>query len=299
MESTFNILFATDYSESVMNAERYAMQFAKHTHSYLRIIHVFKPAIGIPVTFNAETIDYAPLQYQIEKLQDHVRELCRSIHINPEEVNYDCVVREGNIREQIMLEAEESSSDLIIAGTHGAGLLQKLMLGSHTWDIIKNAEIPVLAIPEDALFTGLHNIVFATEYREEDIRAIRFLYEIANSLNANLTLLHVSNHTISEELEMLLLKKFITEVKNKIQYADPDIRLVHDTDKVNGLNYFCIANKVHWLAMSTQKTNWLEELIYLDGDKTKRMSFDTHVPLFIIPDTYYLVTHPEMMLRTM
>ncbi|MBA3705790.1 MAG: universal stress protein, partial [Bacteroidetes bacterium] len=42
MKQQFKILLATDYSEEVMNSERYAVQFAEQTNAVLTIVHVYE-----------------------------------------------------------------------------------------------------------------------------------------------------------------------------------------------------------------------------------------------------------------
>ncbi|MDP1727301.1 MAG: universal stress protein [Bacteroidota bacterium] len=300
MGNKFNILLATDYSDAIMNAERYAFQFAKYTKSHLRIIHVFKfkPLLGIIEESDYGAGEYYPLEEEINKLEQHVLLILASLQINTYDVKYECVVREGNIREEIMSEAVESGSDLIIAGTHGVGLLQKIMLGTHTWDIIKNSAVPVLAIPEDALFTGIRHVAYVAEFREEEINAIYFLNEFANAMQAQLTVLHITNYSKSREFEKFMFDKFRKELNNKIKQPPVKIFMLRHEDKVTGLNIFCMINKISWLAMSNGKSNWVEKIIYPDGSGIRKMTFNTHVPLFIIPDIYDPIANPDLLLKT-
>ncbi len=300
MGNNFNILLATDYSDAIMNAERYAFQLAKYTKSHIRIIHVFKfkPPLGMIDGSDYRSGEYYPLEEEINKLEQHVLLILASLQINSYELKYECVVREGNIREEIMSEAVESGSDLIIAGTHGVGLLQKIMLGTHTWDIIKNSSIPVLAIPEDALFTGIKHVAYVSEFRDEEINAIYFLNEFVNAMEAQLSVLHITNYSKSREFEKFMFDKFRKELNNKIKQTPVNISMLRHEDKVTGLNIFCMINKISWLAMSSAKPNWVEKLIYPSGSDIRKMSFNTHVPLFIIPDIYDPIANPELLLKT-
>src|SRR5258708_22683646 len=110
MDKLFNILLATDYSETVMNAERYAVQLARETHSSLRFLHVFQsPEANQTWAFDAEKIDYNPVAYETKKLNEHVLKLLRSLRLKPSELSYDCIVREAPVSSQVKKEAEEIS----------------------------------------------------------------------------------------------------------------------------------------------------------------------------------------------
>ena len=83
MEKCFKILLSTDYSNSVMNAERYAVQFAEDTDSILIFFHVYELPLSStpskPLEF-AKTRD-AFYTSELKKLEDHRDKLFRSLGI--------------------------------------------------------------------------------------------------------------------------------------------------------------------------------------------------------------------------
>lgn len=284
-----NILIATDYSSTATAAERYAIRLAMATKSALRFAHVFKPElVGTSMTFDAEKIDYDPLHYQFEKLLDHVSGILKEMGIGPGDIDHKCVILEGNnIRTQLTREADEESVDLIITGTHSANKFREWVLGSHTWDMIRNTSIPVLTIPEHAVFTGLKKLLFAVEYREGEIPAIGFLIGLAKTLNAEVTVLHISNTILSEEFEIQLFEKFRKEVKSQLNNQHIDIRMIHHEGIIEGLNKYCLEHAASWLVMSPERVSWLDKILNpADISISKHMSFHTDTPLLILPDAY-------------
>ena len=287
MEKQLKIFLATDYSDAVMNAERYAIQFSKNTNSLLTILHVY----NIPFNFPVDSAEYAKATEELRKhellrLEQHCDQLLHSLDIKLSEVNYECIVLEGSVGKQIRKEAERSHADLIITGTHGANCVRKIFHGSHTWDVIKKSEVPVLAIPKDALLTNIKNIVFATEYREGEIPAINFLVQLAKKFKAQLTILHITNHALSKEFEKVAFENFRTEIQSKVAYDKLNLRLVHYDDVVEGLNDFCSFIKTDWLVMSHAKSFLLESIFSPIKSITKEMSFHSHIPLLAVPDFY-------------
>ena len=54
----------------------------------------------------------------------------------------------GNIAEQIIMYAREHGFDLIVVGTKGHGVLEELLMGSVTRNLISLAHIPVLVVKD-------------------------------------------------------------------------------------------------------------------------------------------------------
>jgi len=287
MEKTINILLATDCTESVMNAERYAVQFSAGVGAHLTVLYVFDSplASSIPI-FDPDKIDYDPGRIELKKVRERMRQLILSMGSLAEGLDYECAVREGNIVEEIVEEARESGSDLIITGTHDAGKFRELFLGSHTWEIIRNAEVPVLAIPEDALYEPVRQFVFATEYREEEIPVIRSMVELARFFDAGLAVLHVSNYSLSKPVETMLFSKFKTELTSMLSYEKMKMSLIQDEDLVAGLNNFCLARRADWLVVCSGKSNLTDKLFNPGPSLSRRMSFHTRLPLLVFPDNY-------------
>lgn len=284
MNTKYKILIATDYSEAVMNAERYAVQFAKKTNSTLTLMHVYEfpiPSPGKATIFEQEMKSLA--KSQMAQLLQHKNKLFSSLNIKENELTCNCVVSEGNTSDQIRKEGEEY--DFIIIGTHGEGGFQAKIFGSHSWDVIKKTNIPVIAVPKDGMFTGIKNIVFATEYREGEIPVIDFITSFAKDFDAGVTVLHVTNYPLSKKFGTLMFEKFRDIIKEKISYPKLEMRLIKNENIDEGLNKYCSENKVDLLVMSPEKLSILEK-IFFPVSITRKMSFLTKVPLMSIPDFY-------------
>ena len=282
MEKPFALLLATDYSEVAMNAERYAIQLALSTNSFLRILHVFDHDAAL----DSEKPEYNPALQEIKKLKEHVSQLLNSLNIKQSDLNYECVVREGSAAQQIKEEANEVLHDFIIVGTHGASGIKSLLFGSHTWNLIKKSNCPILAIPAEAFFKPIKKIVFATEFREGELPVINFLTQVAKQFDAELNVLHISASVLSKEIEKKVTSEFLSTLKDKIVYPDVKIHVIHNTDIVSGIAEFCELNKADWLVMAPEKPNFMEKIFNPSGSLTKKMNLHTTIPLLSIPDYY-------------
>jgi nucleotide-binding universal stress UspA family protein len=286
MRNFLKILVAADYSESGINAERYAIQLAKATHSTITFFHVLEvPFFPTKIYTDIEKLSELPGRVEMKELNEHIEELLQSMNLSLDDIDYRCKVGMGNLPEELYTEAERYHADLIVMGTHESAAMETLLMGSHTWDVIKGANIPVLVIPEELSYKNIKHLVFATEYREGELPAIKFLANLARQFDAELTILHIYNDIFSPEFEKDIFERFKTEVKDMVSYGRLSIHLIHNNNLVEGLNSFCISAKANWLVMSHERTlffiNFLNPV-----SVTKKMSLHTHVPLFAIPDNY-------------
>lgn len=285
----FNILLATDYSETVKNAERYAVQLAKSVNTTLNFLHVYNTSIPLPYeAFEYSRHDRDSKQTELTNLLEHRDNLFNSLHISRDEIAGNCFVREGSIGDQICKEAEDIQADFILVGTHGVGELRETFLGSNSWSVIRKSSIPVLAIPEDALFTGIKTIVFGTAYREEEFETLEFLVGFAKKFDAHLIILHVTNYILSKQFEKELFEQFRSNVHTRFSYSKLEVRLQVNDSIEDGLNSYCSENKVDLLALSVPKLTLFEKIFLPNSSLARRMSFHTHTPLLAIPDAYHV-----------
>lgn len=286
MKEYYNILMATDYSQEVMNAERYAVQFALNTDANITFLHVYEEPF-ISLLMETDVADQLKKfkKNELKKLRNHRDELLKTFNIK-KELNYNCVVRDGFAGTQILDEAKKVYYDIIIVGTHGTSGYRETFFGTHAWKVIKNSSIPVLAIPQDALFKGIKKMVFATEFREGEIPIIQYLSHLSKQFNSELTILHLINYSISKDFEKLLTNEFLNEVKSQTNNNRLSIEVIKNENLIDGINNYCLNNQVDWLIMSPEK-QFLFEKIFTPGSNTvKKMTFQTQTPLFIVPDFY-------------
>jgi nucleotide-binding universal stress UspA family protein len=86
--------------------------------------------------------------------------------------------------------------DLVVAGTHGPGKLEKILIGSAAEEIFQQATTPVLTVGPAVKGSAqkeieLNHILFATDFGPRAERAVAHAFSLAQEHNAHLTLLHV------------------------------------------------------------------------------------------------------------
>lgn len=288
MDVNLNILLATDYSEAGMGAELYGIQFAQNTNSKLHLIHIYDKISNFTPD---EPLAYAQTKNDIREselyiLEQHREKLFYLLDINENDLACECIVREGEPENEMCEIAERLGIDFIIVSTHAANVFKDLFFGNQTWNIIKKAKMPVLAIPRDVFYTGIKNIVFATEYREGEIPVINFLVQFAKQFDASITMLHITNNVLSDKLKSNMFDYFKKEISTEILYDKLDMQIARYGNIVDGLNDFCDKSKADVVVMSHQKRYFFRNIFNPITSTTRKMTFDTQVPLLSIPDYY-------------
>jgi nucleotide-binding universal stress UspA family protein len=110
----------------------------------VHLVHVIEPTVywGIDSAVKALAED---LERAVEKAVEK-----KLLGLVPKEAaswcNVEPVLRSGSPHEQIVRHARALEVDLIVLGIRGHGLVDKLMVGSTTNRVIREAHCPVLAV---------------------------------------------------------------------------------------------------------------------------------------------------------
>jgi nucleotide-binding universal stress UspA family protein len=202
------ILCPVDFSEFSTRAYRHALSLAEHYRAKLVALHVVElwkyPYADYAATDGG---DYGNFRQSIhkggkEQLQEFVNKHSDG-GMKPE-----LAVCEGRAPDSILSFAKDQKTDLIVMGTHGRRGFDRLMLGSATDRVMREASCPVLAVcqpPRDSVAASekghyahhLNRILACTDFSENSDRALDYAISATEEYNAELTLMHVVEHVPS------------------------------------------------------------------------------------------------------
>ena len=149
------VLVAIDGSTSSMHAIDYAISIAVKNDSHLIILYVIdfykfthlSSSIILAPTFGSEK--YLEEKSEAEKLMNKIKENFKlKINDNTKSKKLKTEIVEGakSVATTIMEYAESENVDIIIVGSRGRTSFKKLLLGSVSSNVIKNAHCAVLVI---------------------------------------------------------------------------------------------------------------------------------------------------------
>lgn len=194
MKKPDRILVPTDFSEGARAAYHYASFLAGTIGGTIDLLHripTFKyfqdsfNKLGVPLSMER---DYIP-QVQNDtrnSLEEDMTRFIKKAHQGT------CFTKVGpNAAETILDFANKGKYDLIVLGSRGDSEDQYLKMGSVTTRIVKQATIPVIAVPKTLKPRPIKNIMVPTDYSDESLQALRPAAFIAHKTGAKITLFHV------------------------------------------------------------------------------------------------------------
>ncbi|MBT8165962.1 MAG: universal stress protein [Acidimicrobiia bacterium] len=139
------IVAATDGSEQSLRAANAAAALARTNDAHLFIVTVVRPPegwwgiVGAPPP--AESLGNALADAQRVVLEKTVEAVDLS------GVRFDTVEEVGDPANQLAAFSEEKEADLMVIGQRGAGLVERIMVGSVADRLVHIATVPVLVVP--------------------------------------------------------------------------------------------------------------------------------------------------------
>lgn len=139
------ILCPLDFSDASIRALEYAMSLAKEANAALILLHVVEDLLAHA---DMETLGHLSLTDYYKRLeQDAAARLKRMIPRDADgwSITEPRVTR-GRAYREILKVVKDDRVDLVVMGVQGKGVMDRLMLGSTTHRVIREAGCPVLTL---------------------------------------------------------------------------------------------------------------------------------------------------------
>ena len=198
MVSIDRILCPVDLSSCSRTALHYALALARWYEARVTVLHVFRhvPVVDTAAAALGAGIYAPPVAVPDVDRATVERRVAEFVAATPGASGVVVHVCEGlSVREEILREAEETSADLLVLGSHGLTGVKRLVLGSTAETVLRHAERPVLIVPAHApevppSGVPFKRIVCAVDFKADSYTALRYAFDLARESDAELTLLH-------------------------------------------------------------------------------------------------------------
>jgi len=276
-----NILFPTDFSPNADNASIFAIEIARKVEGNLVLFHAYSVQLIDP---NMPAEIYLSAYQEEEKIaKENLEMLSKKIidaNKSPDGKNLfttEAIVTQGLIVDEVLSLIDDFKIDLVVMGTHGASGITELILGSNTASVIEKSPVPVLAIPQNAIYKGIDNIVYAYDDIRSGLPSFQKLLEFSKMYDAQITLLHIIEG--SDNTEEMNKEEF-EKLKQNVNYEKINLQLVKEENVLEGINDYINSNIVDVLAMAIRKRTLLDKIF--NRSLTKKMAYHTKIPLLAV-----------------
>ncbi|AJE46752.1 universal stress protein [Celeribacter indicus] len=142
-----HVLLTTDLSEGSCNALRRLPALGGGALSRHSLLYVFDTA-GLNLTFSHSLPTDAQDRYRLEAERDASRELAQfAATAGLGDLRHLARRKSTAVPHEILKAAEAEHADLVVISTHGRSGLAKMLLGSVTEQVLRDAPVDVLALP--------------------------------------------------------------------------------------------------------------------------------------------------------
>lgn len=266
-----NILLLTDFTENTKAAAQTALVLSQKMHMDLILMTTY---VFYPTAENYVGGQWYPQWF--EEIEEENQEQIYQLKLQLEEFSL-MTLEPGDRRPVIRTRVEivglglgigdvmkKNNIDLILMGAHQ----DELLATNHVNEVIRNIKVPVLVMAQGTNLKKITEIIYATDYNEDDINAIGYTLKIAKAFGIELKIVHVAE-TGKAEANGKDKSAFEDRLK-KIYASNISYQVVNGKDMATGL-----------LAMLHHHRSFLARLI--THSDTKQLLKEDKTPMLIFP----------------
>jgi nucleotide-binding universal stress UspA family protein len=176
------ILLATDGSEDAAQATEVAADLANRTGSELHVVHVWH---DVPGPYRHAFVKRELHRQGQEILDEEVRKIDESGGSVTE-----AHLRGGRTSNEIIDLSEELAVGLLVVGSRGMGTVRRILMGSHSEEIVHHAHVPVLVVRQGDSAWPPSRVVVGEDFSDDARKAGEIGASIAALYEAEVVLIY-------------------------------------------------------------------------------------------------------------
>jgi len=270
------ILVPIDFSKTSEYAARMAAKIALKTNATIYLIHLIELPKGIAdMGFGAKFSIPESMLY-LRKVREKVLEFKEENFNKDTHVKY--FIKLNIPFEGILKYADKINADLIIMGSKGHSEFEEILIGSNTEKVVRSSKRPVIVVKKDSNKFKLKNLVFASNFKEENKEVFGKFVDFAAIFDSKIHLLKINTpanfQSTSESKQKI--KDFITNFK----LPKHKINIYSDVSVEKGILNFSKDIDADLIALSTHGRSGLAHLF--TGSVTKNLTKNALKPMLTI-----------------
>ncbi len=183
------ILVPVDFSEYSEYALQVAALIAKQQNTEIVVLHMLGLSEAVLTKNEGQEINEA--MYYMKLAENRFSAFLDKDYL--EGIKVTETVQNYKIFSEVNEVAHENDVDLIVMGSHGvSGLSEEVFIGSNTEKVVRTADVPVLVIKNPIEDFRIKEVVFACDFKIENIRPYHNAIKLFNSFGANVHLLYIN-----------------------------------------------------------------------------------------------------------
>ena len=182
------IIVPVDFSQHSEYALEVAAEIAKKTNSELLVLHMLELASGFLTKSSSQhqTTAIFLLKIAEAKFDEFLqKDYLDGLKITP-------IVKHFKVFSEVNDVAMEHDASLVVMGSHGTSGSRDIFIGSNTEKVVRNSDIPVFVVKNKISDLKLEEVVFACDFKYENIRPYLNATKLFKAFDSNINLLYVN-----------------------------------------------------------------------------------------------------------
>jgi len=266
------ILVPTDFSRLSDTAVEYAAKMAKKIKAELILLNIvyINTHPKVSTALKTDEIEDAMAERAGKVFDIMIKQLrsnFKGLKISSE------IIKGFPVEDYVEKAAKRFKADLIVMGTKGASGLKKIFFGSNAVSVIGKSSIPVITVPEHALFHPIKNLVYASDLNKTE-KELKTLLPLAKIFHSDIHVVHINTDSDIKKIDTEKVRKSLVK---KLRYPKISVDELSNGSISQSLDEFVTGTKGDLLAMFTQKRSFFEKL--LDKSVTNEIAYHSWIPL--------------------
>ncbi|AWX45035.1 Universal stress protein [Flagellimonas maritima] len=183
-----SIIVPVDFSEQSEKALKAAATLAKGSDAELLVLHMLElsPAIMSESGYVSQEQVVHLIKIGEKRFSDFLdKPYLKDVKVVP-------VIKHYKVFTEVNEIVKKHNADLVVMGSHGTDGLQEVFIGSNTERVVRTSDVPVLVIKGDEKEFTPKRFVFACDFKEENIPALKKAIEIAKLFKSDLLPVYIN-----------------------------------------------------------------------------------------------------------
>ena len=268
----------TDFSDTSKNAARFAASLSEQVQDVQIILYNVFEKIDTEssdgsVVYNDHSSRKKIMELALDSVKTEMLQTAPSANIL-------CYAEEeSSFIDSLERLARHKEANLIIMGITGATRLAQIFIGSNTLNMVNRNVCPVMIVPPDAVFTGIKNVAFTSDFKEvEKTTPAKALNEVLDMFKPFIHVVNVDSEHYVEVTEEYKAER--AKLETILAGYETEYYFMRQFDFVDAINQFVADYKIDLIFTVPKNHSFLGSLF--KSSHTKKLAYHSHVPLVAI-----------------
>jgi len=294
------IVWATDGSNEAQEALKYAVYLAKKYSAEILGIYVStKKVKSISSDFYLLKQGLFNDLANTEEREFKANFSTTGSRLKSLRIHFTGKILRGEADSRIVNFVQKEKADLLVIGTRGHGLLDKMLIGSTTLKVLKKSKTPVLAFKKrEKKRVGIKNILVPVDVFQQNGPALEYAVDLASVLSARIFVVHsirlarhiyavpsILNEIIKHSKGELIKRVKEINLKRRLRGGEAGelrikTRVLHGVNPAIAITDYASSNNIDLIVINMHSKSGIKKFIL--GSTTEKIIQSSHCSTLIV-----------------